>query len=1001
MKYSSIKRKFSLLLVVTMLFTLLTSFNAFAAITLLPDDEKFEENHVVIGTHYFNGLPTMKQIMEASKTADSRNIFYRAGVNEDTYVLQWTDDAMGDGVILNMDGKSFTITHLNGDPIEDSAYANTGIAVKLDSQGVVVLNEKNITVPTDSTARFLKSAITSDGLGGTQKYEVLESTGSTNLVLDDAKLIDTNVLKVTSEDGTANTEYTITVKTGGGGAELTEQQKVSIAYDAVRKGTYTDLPIIEETQGLKTAAVQTKVDTLIVEAFKAKARAVSDVVATVTFDNDIYKVAIVCGDTDDNFDITNATFKLSSEAPEITTDLSEATVEYDFNATATALEIVAVSTDGGDLSYQWYKDGVAITDAMDANYTPLTTTAGTAKYYVIVTNTKDGKTATAQSKTATIVTKAQSTDVSVTGVTLDNTAIELNIGATATLTATISPENATNKNVTWSSNEEAVATVSSNGVVEALSVGTAIITVTTEDGNKTATSIVTVLEEGALAAPLITTDPANTTDIAYSTSGSSVKVTLLTSSENAKIYYTTNGDTPTADSTEYTGEFTVAQETNKAETYEVKAIAINEDTSSSVATRTISFAAEIVDEVVLSSIAVTTLPSKTEYQIGETLDITGMIVTGTYSDGSTKVETVTATDVTGFDSSTAGTKTLTVTVDGKTTTFTVTVAEIVDTKVTVTFSGIGTAGTVEAHVYKNGAEEVITVSPAKIDANSKVVFLAKPDSSSVLNTWNNNDTQKEITYTIESMITDTEVTANFIAKDITSIETAITDAKVYQTQLSDGTIIIGVSEETVEQGQQFVLQVESDALTTGIALAEKLITENDIVKIETIKQIADATTALNSITTEFKNAIKEGTKPLVTKNLKATVVSAVYGNTVAGEVYKSVYNSVSGAVYTDDEVKIQFTVKDGDGFVFGDVKVDGTSTQLPQEGNEAPTITELTGATVTILNNSWSVSIPSADLVDVENKYVVVSFTIQKDTDTRITDRMQIFIKLETDTTSK
>lgn len=77
--------------------------------------------------------------------------------------------------------------------------------------------------------------------------------------------------------------------------------------------------------------------------------------------------------------------------------------------------------------------------------------------------------------------------------------------------------------------------------------------------------------------------------------------------------------------------------------------------------------------VTLVSIAVTTPPTKITYAIGDELDITGMVVTGTYSDFSTKVETVTKDNVTGFNSAEAGEKVCTVTVRGKTTTFIVTV----------------------------------------------------------------------------------------------------------------------------------------------------------------------------------------------------------------------------------------------------------------------------------------------------------------------------------------
>ena len=82
-------------------------------------------------------------------------------------------------------------------------------------------------------------------------------------------------------------------------------------------------------------------------------------------------------------------------------------------------------------------------------------------------------------------------NISVTGVTLNKTTASLNIGETVTLTATVSPSTATNKNVTWSSNNTTVATVS-NGVVTAKAAGTATITVKTADGSKTATCTVTV-----------------------------------------------------------------------------------------------------------------------------------------------------------------------------------------------------------------------------------------------------------------------------------------------------------------------------------------------------------------------------------------------------------------------------------------------------------------------------------------------------------------------------
>lgn len=82
--------------------------------------------------------------------------------------------------------------------------------------------------------------------------------------------------------------------------------------------------------------------------------------------------------------------------------------------------------------------------------------------------------------------------VPVTGVTLNNSTLELTAGDTFTLKATVAPENASNKDVTWESNNTAAATVDSEGKVTAVAAGEATITVTTTDGSFTADCKVTV-----------------------------------------------------------------------------------------------------------------------------------------------------------------------------------------------------------------------------------------------------------------------------------------------------------------------------------------------------------------------------------------------------------------------------------------------------------------------------------------------------------------------------
>ena len=72
---------------------------------------------------------------------------------------------------------------------------------------------------------------------------------------------------------------------------------------------------------------------------------------------------------------------------------------------------------------------------------------------------------------------------------------EVELGKTLTLTPTFSPENTTNKIVTWSSSDESVATVDNAGKITPKKIGSTIITVTSQDGNKKASCTVTVIQK--------------------------------------------------------------------------------------------------------------------------------------------------------------------------------------------------------------------------------------------------------------------------------------------------------------------------------------------------------------------------------------------------------------------------------------------------------------------------------------------------------------------------
>lgn len=118
-----------------------------------------------------------------------------------------------------------------------------------------------------------------------------------------------------------------------------------------------------------------------------------------------------------------------------------------------------------------------------ANGTVTAVSAGTA---TITVTTADGN--HKATCTVTVIPKT----VQVSGIQVQGSA-SVYVGGSTKLTATVTPTNATNQKVTWSSNNESVATVGTDGTVTAVSAGTATITVTTEDGQKTAACTVTVL----------------------------------------------------------------------------------------------------------------------------------------------------------------------------------------------------------------------------------------------------------------------------------------------------------------------------------------------------------------------------------------------------------------------------------------------------------------------------------------------------------------------------
>jgi len=142
-------------------------------------------------------------------------------------------------------------------------------------------------------------------------------------------------------------------------------------------------------------------------------------------------------------------------------------------------------SDATNKGVTWKSSNTSVV-SVDANGNIKGLKAGTA---TITVTTNDGK----YTAKATITV----TEVSVTGVSLNKTKVNLYIGNSTKLVATVKPSNATNKGVTWKSSDTSVVSVDKKGNIKGLKAGTATITVTTNDGSYTATCKVTVKEKPA------------------------------------------------------------------------------------------------------------------------------------------------------------------------------------------------------------------------------------------------------------------------------------------------------------------------------------------------------------------------------------------------------------------------------------------------------------------------------------------------------------------------
>lgn len=182
--------------------------------------------------------------------------------------------------------------------------------------------------------------------------------------------------------------------------------------------------------------------------------------------------------------VTSNPCQVTVDATHVTgISLSNYSVEI-IEGESTTLNATVSPSDATDPSFSWGSDNTSVATVQNGKIVAIS--PGTANISV---RTTDGN------KTATCKVTVKSKVIDVTGITLSQSSVSIKEEETLQLKATVKPSNATNQEVSWSSDNKNVATVASDGTVTAITEGTVTITAKSADGKVSSTCKVTVTAE--------------------------------------------------------------------------------------------------------------------------------------------------------------------------------------------------------------------------------------------------------------------------------------------------------------------------------------------------------------------------------------------------------------------------------------------------------------------------------------------------------------------------
>ncbi len=286
----------------------------------------------------------------------------------------------------------------------------------------------------------------------------------------------TATITVTTEDGSFTAECLVTVTIPVTGVSLNKRLTISVGESATL--TATVLPVDASNQSVTWSSSDPSVVTVVAGdvAGTAVVTAVSDIAGTAT---------ITVTTEDGNF---TARCLVTVTIPVTGVTLSSPSLSLVTGETGN-ISAALLPVDATNKSVTWSSDNPAVASVTVAHVSDVCIVRGiNAGTATITVTTEEGN------YTASCIVTVTGDAISVSSISVSPSSLALKVGESRNVVATILPADATNKAVTWNCDNPDIATVDDVGKVTALAVGTATITVTTEDGGKTASCLVTVYD---------------------------------------------------------------------------------------------------------------------------------------------------------------------------------------------------------------------------------------------------------------------------------------------------------------------------------------------------------------------------------------------------------------------------------------------------------------------------------------------------------------------------